>query len=408
MRILIGTDTYPPTVNGAAQFTQRLARGLARRGHRVHLLCPSPSGRADLVVDEAGLVLHRVRSFRYPGYRDFAISDPLSVHRAAIRAMDAAGPEVIHLQSGFVLGRALLGLARRRGVGVVATNHLMPENVLDHLPCPAVLRGPAARALWRDVALVYRHADVVTSPTPRAVELMYRNTGVAGPAVSNGIDTDHYRSARTGVDPSEVPVILFVGRLDAEKHLEDALRAISRLPADLPARLEVVGAGSQSPAWRGLARQLGLGTDRVVFHGRIGEAALLAAYRRASAFCMPGTAELQSLATLEAMAAGLPVLAADAMALPHLVRPGRNGFLFQPGDDQELAAQLTTLLRDRRLLTSMGAESLRLAARHDMERTLDSFERLYRQVRRGAPRPRIAGVQTRPHSVSEEDAVVAV
>lgn len=405
MRIMIGTDTYPPTVNGAAQFTQRLARGLAHRGHRVHLVCPSPTGRADVVLDEAGVVLHRVRSFRYVGYQDFAISDPLCVHRAAIRAMDAAEPEVVHLQSGFVLGRAMLALARRRGVGVIATNHLMPENVLDHLPCPPILHGLAARALWRDVGLIYRHADVVTSPTPRAAELMYRNTGVAGLTVSNGVDTDRYRSASTAAEPSDTPVILFVGRLDAEKHLEDALRAMARLPADLPARLEVVGSGSQRPAWQALARQLGLGADRVVFHGRVGERALLAAYGRASAFCMPGTAELQSLVTLEAMAAGLPVLAADAMALPHLVRPGRNGFLFRPGNDEELAAHLATLLRDPGLLTSMGAESLRLVAPHDMERTLDRFERIYRRVRRGAPPPAIGTVQTRPHPMSEQHAL---
>lgn len=87
--------------------------------------------------------------------------------------------------------------------------------------------------------------------------------------------------------------------------------------------------------------------DRVRFHGFVPEDDLVAAYARASVFCMPGIAELQSLVTLEAMAAGNPVIAADAMALPHLVRPGRNGWLFQPGNVGELATHLTTLLGTR-------------------------------------------------------------
>lgn len=382
MRILIGTDTYSPTVNGAAQFTRQLAQGLARRGHQVHLLCPSPTGRADVLQDDAGVVVHRVRSFRYAGYPDFPVSDPFAVRSAVARAMNAASPEAVHVQSGFFLGRAMVDQAQNRGIGVVATNHLMPENVLDHLPCPRALRGVAARRLWRDVARVYRRADVVTSPTPRAVDLMQCHTGVAGVAVSNGVDAARYRSAALAGERHGVPAVLFVGRLDPEKHLEDALAAMALLPADLPARLEVVGDGSHRSAWEAMARRLDLGADRVVFRGRICDQALLETYGRASIFCMPGTAELQSLVTLEAMASGLPVLAADAMALPHLVHPGENGFLFPPGDAAALAGHLTTLLRDPGLRAGMGAESQRLVAPHCMTRTLDTFERLYREASR--------------------------
>jgi len=97
-------------------------------------------------------------------------------------------------------------------------------------------------------------------------------------------------------------------------------------------------------------------------------------------FCMPGVAELQSIATLEAMAAGTPVVAADAMALPHLVRPGRNGWLYRPGDVTELSARLGALLRDPGLRRRMGAASRELVAAHDFENTLDTFESIYQRV----------------------------
>ena len=106
-------------------------------------------------------------------------------------------------------------------------------------------------------------------------------------------------------------------------------------------------------------------------------------------FCMPGVAELQSLVTLEAMASGLPVVAADAMALPHLVRPGINGWLYTPGDVRELANRLGDLLADAGLRRRMGAASRELVAAHAVDGTLDAFEGIYEKVRsmRETPAP---------------------
>lgn len=393
MRILIGTDTYPPTVNGAGRFTQRLVRGLAARGHTVHLACPSATGRPGIGWDPSGAVVHRVRSFRYAGYRDFPVAMPGVCRSAACQILNTARPDVLHVQSGFLLGGALVAEARARGIRIVATNHLMPANVLDHLPVPAPLRPAASKLLWGGVRRVYRRADAVTSPTPTAAELMYANTGIEGLAVSNGIDLDRYR--RAGEPVGRTPVILFVGRLDPEKHLEDAVRAMAALPADVPGRLEVVGDGSARSEWEALAGSLHLGADRVRFLGRLSDRELMAAYRRAAILCMPGTAELQSLVTLEAIATGMPVVAADAMALPHLVHDDDNGYLFRPRDSRQLAGRLATLLQHPRLRRQMAAAGLRIVEPHGFQATLATFEDLYRHAGRpallpGRPQP-VAG-----------------
>jgi glycosyltransferase involved in cell wall biosynthesis len=99
---------------------------------------------------------------------------------------------------------------------------------------------------------------------------------------------------------------------------------------------------------------------------------------------MPSTAELQSLVTMEAMAAGKPVVAADAMALPHLVRPGRTGWLFTPGDVVELASCLRQLLDDPAVAARMGAAGRELIAEHGIEATISRYEKVYESVR---PRP---------------------
>ncbi|WP_148286184.1 glycosyltransferase, partial [Curtobacterium sp. B8] len=92
---------------------------------------------------------------------------------------------------------------------------------------------------------------------------------------------------------------------------------------------------------------------------------------------MPSTAELQSISSLEGMASGLPVVAADSMALPHLV--DGNGFLFRPGDAHDLAAKLTEVLTaSDEDYVAMRQRSLEMIQPHDINRTLSTFEALYR------------------------------
>lgn len=386
MRILLGTDTYPPTVNGAARFTERYAHALAARGHEVHVLCPSPSGPS-AVVDHAGVTVHEVASFGYPLYESFRISLPWSAASRTEQVVREICPDIVHVQDNFLIGRGLAAACRRHSVGLVATNHLMPANFFDHVPVPAALRAFGAARLWADVAKVFRDAQVVTSPTPRAVELLVEATGFThAVAVSNGIDQAPYQAAaaacrqRPGLH-GEIPTVLFVGRLDQEKRVGELLRAFALLPSTTAARLEIVGTGSLRAKLEQQATALGLDQTRVAFRGFVTDDELLQAYGRADVFCMPGVAELQSLVTLEAMAAGKPVVAADAMALPHLCRPGLNGYLFAPGDIEELAGHLNTLLTNPDLRARMGQASSRIVAQHGFAQTIATFERLYDEVR---------------------------
>src|SRR5699024_8850673 len=115
-------------------------------------------------------------------------------------------------------------------------------------------------------------------------------------------------------------------------------------PADLGARLTIVGGGDLVDALREQAERLGIG-DRVTLTDFVSDEELRQHLTDGAVFAMPSTAELQSIATMEAMASGLPVIAADAMALPHLVHDGDNGYLFTPGDAADLAQKLERVLR---------------------------------------------------------------
>jgi glycosyltransferase involved in cell wall biosynthesis len=202
------------------------------------------------------------------------------------------------------------------------------------------------------------------------VDLLHQNGfGGRAVAVSCGVDLATYASD----GPGDGRTVLFVGRLDEEKRVHELLRALVSLP---DVRAEIVGDGSCRDELESLAQRLGI-AERVRFLGFVSDTDLVAAYRRCSVFCMPGVAELQSLATMEAMAAGRAVVAADAVALPHLVVPGRNGWLFPPGDVDALAARLRAVFESPAGLARMGAASREMIARHDVRSSLDTFEGLY-------------------------------
>ena len=377
LRILIGAETYPPDVNGAARFAERLATGLARRGHDVHVVAPSPTGPPSKERHD-GVTVHGVRSHSYFMRPDFQVCMPWESGPATAALMEEIDPDVVHTQAHMVVGRGIVNAAARSGRPLVATNHFMPENLAAHSPVPRVLQRIGYRMAWKDLGRVFGKADAVTAPTPRAVELLVRSAGLTDAfPVSCGIDAERYHAAPQ--DPDAAPTVLFVGRMDQEKRVDELIKAFATLPAGVHARLELIGDGPERAAWTALTESLGV-TDRVRFRGFVSEDDLIDAYARAAVFCMPGIAELQSLVTLEAMASGTPVVAADAMALPHLVRPGRNGWLYTPGDVLELSTRLSALLTDPGLRRRMGTASLDIVAEHAIGATLDTFEGVYERV----------------------------
>lgn len=380
LRILIAAETYPPAVNGAARFAERLAIGMVGRGHEVHVVAPSVTGAPSRHLQD-GVVVHGIKSHKYFMHPDFQVCMPWEAGPATATLVEEIDPDVVHTQAHMVLGRGIVNAASRTGRPLVATNHFMPENIAAHAPIPKLLQRAFYRMAWRDLGRVFGKADVVTAPTPRAVELLVSRAGLSEAyPVSCGIDADRYRTpAAAASTPDAVPTVLFVGRMDQEKRVDELIKAFAALPAGIRANLEIVGDGAKRAEWSALADSLGLAA-RVRFRGFVSEEELLEAYARASVFCMPSIAELQSLASLEAMAAGTPLIAADAMALPHLVRPGRNGWLYKPGDIGELTARLAALLSDAALRKRMGAASLEVVAEHAIGATLDTFEGVYRKL----------------------------
>ncbi len=377
---MIGGDTFAPDINGSASFAKRLAVVLKQRGHDVHIVAPAPDrhhGSRIEVHDGVELMVHRLKSWPWWPHPWVRFALPWRVKANARRLIAEYKPDVVHFQSHIIMGTGLAPAAKAAGIRLIGTNHTMAENIAQHV---TILPPPALRWLirsqWKAAAGVYAQADVVTTPTKRSSDYFEKMTGLTGVhSISNGIDTANYLPS---FEPRTENRIVFVGRLDEEKCIHELLQAFALLDTGLDAKLDIVGHGEDLHRLERMSRDLGI-ADRVIFHGKASDEKLRDILTHGAVFAMPSRAELQCIAAMEAMASALPVVAADAMALPHLVHPGENGYLYEPGDIPAFAAHITsvlTALPDE--YTAMKKASQRIVAKHDLQATVDTFEALYR------------------------------
>jgi len=392
MRILVVGQTYYPAANGQAVFTVRLAESLARLGHQVTVVIPSERVYAYRSVRH-GVRIEALTALPVPPwYTDVHVAPFPRGHINQL--LDTVRPHIVHIQDHYPLSQSVLRAAHRRRLPVVGTNHFLPENILHYVPLlrhyPAFLK----RVLWWTMLDVFNQLDFVTTPTETAATIL-REQGIRVPvrAISCGVDADRFRPMphvnraqmrrRYHLDPNRT-LFLYVGRIDQEKRLDVMLRALHRLRRD-DVQLGIVGRGRHREALESMVHSLHLG-QKVVFTGYVPDEDLPALLNSADAFVMPSEAELQSIATLEAMATGLPVVAANARALPELITHGTNGFLFSPRDTVEASLYMAYLADHPDRRREMGAASLARVHPHSLQYTVRHYEEVYRQVVL-APRP---------------------
>ncbi|MDJ1369788.1 glucosyl transferase [Gulosibacter molinativorax] len=352
---------------------------MAGRGHDVHVVAPAASRRHGTwreVYDGHPITVHRLPSDRWWPHDWLRYVKPWRARAHVRRVLDEVKPDVIHYQSAVVIGRAAVIEGAPRGIRIIGTNHLMLENILEHTLLPKSLQAVGSKIWWRDAHKTFDATASLTTPTRRAADFLERNGNLDRVlAISCGIRASDYTPKFGAKKP---PRILFVGRVTGEKQIDVLLKAFAKLPVEFGAQLDIVGGGDQKQNLERLSRELGV-DGRTTFHGYVTDEELRRIYSDSTVFAIASIAELQSIATMEAMASGLPVVAANAMALPHLVHHGENGYLFQPGDVEDARAQLERVLEmtpEQR--DELGRTGLRMVQAHDIDTTMDLFERLYR------------------------------
>jgi glycosyltransferase involved in cell wall biosynthesis len=182
---------------------------------------------------------------------------------------------------------------------------------------------------------------------------------------------------RLGLD--ERPIVLYTGRLDAEKQMDVWLETAAKLSRTVDAQFLIGGQGTSRQELEVLARRLGL-EHHVTFMGYVEDDVLPAVYRLAEVYFVTSPVELQSISTLEAVASGLPVVAVRAGALPELVREGENGYLVERGQVEQASAALARLLTDLERRRAFGAVSRAMSLQHELGASVSAYEELFERV----------------------------
>jgi glycosyltransferase involved in cell wall biosynthesis len=385
MKILIGADLHWPTINGVATFTRNLAKGLADRGHEVVVIAPSQTGKAYKEID-GNHVVYRTASVPFAFYQNFRISPtPGAEVRKIIKEFD---PDVIHVMMMMWLGQAAMKYGNKFGIPIVTTNHAVPENLMDNIKLLAPVARPINYMLNGYGARFHSKADYMTLPTQAAIEMLNASDKIDIPmeAVSNGIDLSRFKSGTAPKSiykkfklPENKPIISYIGRIDAEKHLQTLVKAFGRIAPIYDADLMIVGFGTDTENLKDLIAKLKI-TNRVHFTGKVSDEDLPLLHQVGTVYAMPSPVELQSIATLEAMASGQPVVAVDAGALKELCQNDRNGFLCELDNDEQMAIALLAIVADKDLRVQFSKQSLEIAKTHNMNYTLDRFIAIYEEL----------------------------
>ncbi len=358
MRTAVVTESYPPELNGVAQSVARLVQHLTEHGHRVDLVRPAQHGerRGDAATAALGGSELRTPGVPLPMYRDLRFG--LLRATPLVERWQQDRPSVVHVATEGPLGWAALRAARQLAIPVSA-------DFRTNFPAYAAHYGFgwAESLVLAYLRAFHNRADVTFVPT-RAMRDALANVGFERlEVVGRGVDLDLFSPARRserrraiwGVAPDQ-PVVLYVGRLAAEKNVElvfDAFRAMRSRARR--ARLVVVGDG---PLRERLEKQ----EPEAVFVGVRRGTELAEHYASADLFLFPSLTDTFGNVVAEALASGLLVVAYDCAAAQTLIRSGHNGLTVRPNDRAGFIAHASAAA-----LRLPALQPLREAARRSAE-----------------------------------------
>ncbi len=373
MRVLYCTDTYPPQVNGVSVVTAISVAGLRKRGWDVGVIAPAySSGSEDTAADVITLP-----SVPLPLYPDVRVVLP---NYASVRStIDRLKPDLVHCATEFIVGRLGQMAAARAGVPFVTSYHTDFTRYMSSYGVPW-LAGPVSRYLARFHRRARRTFTPSRSSGAELARLGIRDIEVWGCGVDaerfNPVRRSQEWRVRLGIDGAFT--FLYVGRLAAEKGVHVVIEAYRRAEAQLPrgaVRLVIAGSGPEERSLRATA------PEGTIFLGFLERTMVLPAlYASADAFAFASTTETLGLVVLEAMASGLPVIAAPAGGVAEHLRDGENGFAYPANDVEACAAAMVRLASDGSTAVRLRVGARRTAEALSWESELDRLDASYRRL----------------------------
>ena len=350
MRIALFTETFLPKVDGIVTRLRHTVEHLQRNGNQVLVVAPDGG-----ITEYKGARVYGVSGFPLPLYPELKLALP----RPSIGVtLEKFQPDLIHVVNPAVLGLGGLYYAKMMQIPLVASYHTHLPQYLHHYGL-GMLEG----VMWELIKASHNQAQLNLCTSTAMMEQLTAHGVERVDLWQRGVDTETFHPELVSLEMRshlsqghpESPLLLYVGRLGAEKEIERIKPVLEAIPN---ARLALVGDGPNRSA---LERHFA-GTP-THFVGYLTGKELGSAFASSDAFIFPSRTETLGLVLLEAMAAGCPVVAARSGGIPDIVTDGVNGYLFDPADEQGAIAATVRLLEQKQ-----ERETLRQNARAEAER----------------------------------------
>lgn len=381
-RIAFFTNNFFPFISGVTISIQRLAEGLKQRGHQLHIFAPEYDGKITTSDD-----CTRVRTLvAFGNSQEFRLSNPL---QAGIkREFTKFDPDLVHVHHPFWLGSLGVWRAKRAKIPVIYTYHTRLEMYAHYVPLPgALFRNVISHLLIRRFC---NKCDGVIVPTYSTEEylrligvktrLFVQPTGVEFTRFNRPHPLTRQQLRHNLGLATTDKVLISVSRLGPEKNIQFLIDAMAELlqRTDEKVKLILVGEGDDQDFLEQRAQSLGI-ADSVLFAGAVEPDKIPAYYQMADIFVFASKSETQGMVILEAMSAGLPVVAIRSSGIDDVIIDGQTGY--KPLDDIGLWTEKVAMLVENETKRQQFAEAaVAFAQQHDVSAFAENIDRFYSEV----------------------------
>ncbi len=384
MKVAIFTETFLPNKDGVVTSILSTIKALRERGIEVVVFTPGDETKLE-VMDGARVYYIKGRPFR--PYPDYKVVNPTKLAIRLLTLLEIERPDVYHIMSPFSFGVFGLVFARKFRKPTVGTFHTYLEEYTGYLfngrfreGSKKILGTPS----WVYFRTVFNRCNLTIAPTKELASVLKKKGFKRVKALSNPVDFDKFKGVKLKdirkkhKIPKDAILLLYVGRVTFEKKLDvlfDALKEINRRDV----YLLVVGKGPFLKQYKKYVKENEI--KNVKFVGYVKDEDLGSYYNSCDIFVSPSDTETQGLTFVEAMYFGKPVIGANKLGVKDLIRDGKNGFKFRPGDPQDLKSKLEKLISSKSLRAKMGKKSKQYSKMYSKEKIVGSLLRIYKTIK---------------------------
>lgn len=378
MRIAIFTDSFWPQINGVTTSILNTVSQLSEQGHHFIIFTPKPKKFPGPEPQLKNTRIVWLPAEPLPTYTDYLMA--YLIPPSAKKAFNDFHADIVHVHTPFFVAEKGIQYARRKKIPVVGTFHTLVSEFLEYVPIPKIKNNPIMKKLtWVYTQHFYKRCDVITTPTSVLADELHQHGFKNVHVLTNAIDYEQFSRGKNAAWGKKIKLCYF-GRVSFEKRIDVALEALFLLRKKYSnVELNIIGSGPAEDSLKHTARELGIETI-VHFLGPKRGKELARAVKQNHILIAPSPMETQGLYVLEAMAAGLSVVGANARAIPVALGKNERGLLFETNNVEDCAEKIEKIIKDAKLRKKLSTNARKWVKHYSKKAIATEWLRLYHSV----------------------------